>query len=77
MPIVTNEFVDMALGARAAYDAMEDAIIDIKAYLLSEKFSEERWVNPDDILLRLQEAQRAAADAAVDARVYADQRRPS
>jgi len=63
MPIVTNEFVNSAIEGRAYQRAMLRGIIDLKMYLTSEKFTfPEAWVNPSDVLLRLQEIERAAAD---------------
>ena len=41
----------------AVIAAMVEQTEELKQYLRSSKFSEERWVNIDDVFLRLQEHQ--------------------
>ena len=39
----------------AQNEALRQGLQDIRSYLLTDKFSQETWVDKEDILLRIQE----------------------
>ena len=67
MPSITREAASRAAQNQAELAALRQGLEDLRAYLTSDKFADDKSVNTRDVLHRMYEITSAADDAAFSA----------